>query len=138
MDVQVNWLAVFLAAASTMVVGAVWYAQGVFGNTWAKLAKVDMKKERGMAGPLVGAFIASFVSAYVLAHVTYLSNSFFDNSFLQDALATGFWLWLGFVAARLVVHDGFEGRPGKLTFLNVAHEFVTIMVMAAIIGVLKP
>jgi hypothetical protein len=138
MDVEINWLAVLLATLSTMVVGSVWYARGVFGNTWIKLAKVDLKKERGMAGPLVGAFVASFLTAYILAHVTFLSNRFFGNSFLQDALSTGFWLWLGFVAARLFVHDSFEGRPAKLTVLNAAHELVTIMVMALIIGVLHP
>jgi hypothetical protein len=138
MDVQVNWLAVLLATVSTMVVGAVWYAQGVFGGRWAKWAKVDMKKERGMVAPLVGAFVASFISAYVLAHVAYLSNQFFDNSFLHDALATGFWLWLGFTATRLFVHDSFEGRPAKLTVLNAAHELVTIMIMALVIGLLKP
>lgn len=138
MDVQVNWLAVLLATVSTMAVGAVWYAQGVFGSRWAKWAKVDMKKERSAAGPLVGAFVASFISAYVLAHVAYLSNQFFDNSFLHDALVTGFWLWLGFTATRLFVHDAFEGRPSKLTALNAAHELVTIMIMALIIGIMKP
>ena len=44
MDVSVNYLAVFLAAASSMVVGSVWYAKSTFGETWAKLAKVDLSK----------------------------------------------------------------------------------------------
>jgi hypothetical protein len=138
MNVEVNWLAVLLATVSTMVVGSIWYMPGVLGKTWAKLARVDLNKKQGMAGPLVGAFIASLVTAYVLAHVSYLSNKFFGHSFLQDALSTGFWLWLGFVAARIFVHDSFEGRPAKLTLINAAHEFVTIMVMALIIGLIKP
>lgn len=138
MEVHVNWLAILLATVSTMAVGSVWYARSVFGNTWIKLARVDMKKERGMAAPLIGAFVASFISAFVLAHMAYLSNKFFGNSFLQDALATGFWLWLGFTAARLFVHDAFEGRPVRLTVLNAAHELTTIMLMALIIGLLKP
>ena len=33
MDVEVNYLAVLLAAASSMVVGSIWYAKPVFGNT---------------------------------------------------------------------------------------------------------
>lgn len=138
MNVEINWLAVLLATLSTMVVGTVWYTPKVFGDKWARLAHVDLGKKQGMAGPLAGAFIASLVTAYVLAHVAYLSNKFFGDSFLQNALSTGFWLWLGFVAARLFVHDAFEGRPAKLTLLNGAHEFVTIMVMALIIGLIKP
>lgn len=137
MDVQVNLLAVFLAAASTMVVGAIWYSKSVFGNTWGKLAKVDMTKkpETGEFAWLMGStFVASLVTAYVLAHVTYLSAQFFGHEFLQSALTTAFWLWLGFTAARVYVHDAFEGRRKKLTALTVMHELVTFMVMAAIIG----
>jgi hypothetical protein len=134
MDVQVNSLAVLLAALSSMAVGSIWYARPVFGNKWIKWAKVDMKTGRGMVLPLVTAFIASLVTAYILAHVTYLSNQFFSHSYLQDALSTAFWLWLGLTAARFVTHDAFEGRPWKLTLLNIGNEFVTLMVMGLIIG----
>lgn len=137
MNVEVNYLAIFLAAASSMVVGSIWYAQGVFGNVWAKLAKVDMSKKIEpvqMTLLMLSVFLASLVTAYVLAHVTYLSNQFFANSFLQDALTTAFWLWLAFTAARIYTHDAFEGRRKKLTALNFGNEFVTIMIMALIIG----
>jgi hypothetical protein len=53
---------------------------------------------------------------------------------LQDTLTTAFWLWLGFTAARFATHDAFEGRPHKLTLLNLGNEFVTIMLMSLIIG----
>jgi Flp pilus assembly protein protease CpaA len=141
MSVDINYLAVLLAAASSMVVGSIWYARGVFGATWAKLAKVNMDRtpKTGELVWLLGStFVASLVTAYVLAHVTFLAHDFFDNSFLSDALQTGFWLWLGFTAARIYVHDAFEGRRKKLTLLNFAHELVTIELMALIIGLLKP
>lgn len=137
--VEVNYIAVLLAALSTMVVGSIWYTPAVFGKAWMKLAKVkpNQKMSTAQTVKLFGlTFAASLVSAYVLAHVTYLSNQFFGNTFLQDALSTGFWLWLGFVAARILTHDLFEGRPGKLTFLNLAHEFFTVMIMALIIGLI--
>lgn len=135
--VEVNYIAVLLAALSTMVVGSIWYTPAVFGKAWMKLAKVkpNQKMSTAQTVKLFGlTFIASLVSAYVLAHVTYLSNQFFGNTFLQDALSTGFWLWLGFIVARILTHDLFEGRPGKLTFLNLTHEFFTVMIMALIIG----
>lgn len=137
MEVSVNYWAVLLAAASSMVVGSIWYARGVFGNTWAKLAKVDMDKKvsGGQMATLMGlTFVASLVTAYVLAHVTFLSNQFFDNSYMQDALSTAFWLWLGFTAARILTHDLFEGRRKKLTLLTWGNELVTIMLMGVIIG----
>lgn len=139
MDVQVNMWAVLLATVSSMVVGSVWYAQGVFGQTWMKLAGIDPKKNGGSAWvPIATTFIVSFLTAYVLAHVTALSNAYFDNSFLRDALTTAFWLWIGLTAARFITHDAFEGRPAKLTLLNIAHELVTFMIMALIIGLMRP
>jgi len=139
MDVSVNYLAVFLAAASSMVVGSVWYAKSTFGETWAKLAKVDLSKAPSasqFAWLMGSTFVASLVTAYILAHVAFLSNTYFQNAFWQDTLTTAFWLWLGFTAARFYVHDAFEGRRKKLFVMNAAHELVTVLVMAVIIGLM--
>jgi len=57
---------------------------------------------------------------------------------MQDALTVSLWLWLGFTAARFYVHDTFEMRRKKLTLLNAAHELVTVLVMALILGWIHP
>lgn len=137
MEVTVNYLAVVLAAVASMVVGAVWYSQSVFGKLWAKLAHVKMDKKFSnaqMAMMYGGTFIASLLTAYILAHVSFLSHSFFKNDFLQDALTTAFWLWLGLTAARVYTHDTFEGRPIKLTLLTAGFELLTLIVMGLVIG----
>ena len=54
------------------------------------------------------------------------------------ALGTAVILWAGFTAARFITHDAFEGRPTSLTVLNIAHELVTVIIMALIIGVWPP
>lgn len=142
MEVAINWWGVVLATLSSMVVGSIWYARPVFGGMWMRLIG---KSEKDMTGggtkmvlPLVVTLIVSFLTAYILAHVSFLSNSFFHHSFIQDALTTAFWLWLGLTAARFITHDAFEGRPWKLTTLTIAHELVTLLVMAAFIGWLHP
>jgi hypothetical protein len=136
MNVEVNYLAVFLAAVSSMIVGSIWYAKGVFGETWAKLAGIKLGDMKGSNVILVMGltFVLSLLTAYILAHVTFLSNKFFGDSFLQDALSTAFWLWLGLAAARMVTHNLFEQRPSKFILLNIGNEFVTIMLMGLIIG----
>ena len=139
MNVDVNYLAVFLAAVSSMVVGSLWYMPGVFGKAWMKMTGITMDKNKGMSAGATtwmygSVFVASLVTAYVLAHVTFLSHRYFGNSLLQDALSTAFWLWLGFVAARFVTHDAFEGRRKKLTLLNLGNELVTLLVMGLVIG----
>ncbi len=139
MSVEINYLAVFLAMVSSMVVGAIWYAKQVFGTTWAKLVKLSDKDMVAGAPKAMGiTVVVSLITAYVLAHVTFLANDFYGNSFLQDALTTAFWLWLGLTAARIITHDVFEQRKTKLTVMAVSHELITLMVMALIIGLMKP
>jgi hypothetical protein len=139
MEVEVNFLAVLLAAIVVMVVGSVWYAKPVFGTTWAKLVKLDDNKMRkGAAKAMAMAFVAALVTAYVLAHVTYLSYSFFDTSFMSSAISTAFWLWLGISATTIVTHNGFEQKPDKLTILALGNQLVTFLAMGVIIGWLAP
>ncbi len=139
MEVAINWWGVILATLSTMVVGSIWYTPKVFGNKWMKLIGKS-EKDLGKNGmwPMVITLVVSFISAYVLAHVSFLSNQFFHNSFMQDALTTAFWLWLGFIAARMITHDAFEARPWQLTLMNLGHELITVLVMALFIGWLHP
>ncbi len=137
MDVSVNYWAVLLAAVSSMAVGYLWYSPVVFGKLWTKLSGVSMdKKLTGIQMAIMygSTFVASLLTAYILAHVSFLSNSFFHHSFLQDTFTTAFWLWAGFTAARFFVHDIFESRSTKLTTLNIGHELLTVAVMALIIG----
>lgn len=137
MSVEVNWLAVLLAALSTMAVGSIWYAKNVFGTKWKKLVGMtDAKAGKGAGKAIIITVIVSLISAYVLAYITFIANQYFGNSFLQDAITTAFWLWLGFTASRIITHDAFEQRPTELTLMNIAHEFVTFMVMAVIIGLI--
>ncbi len=137
MDVEVNYLAILAAVVSSMVVGSIWYSKSVFAKPWIKLARIDMTKGSGNpAKPIAISVLIAFITAYVLAHVAFLSNQFFGNSFLQDSLTTAFWLWLGFTAGRIVTHDVFEGRPAQLTAITLGNEFVTIMLMGLIIGLI--
>lgn len=46
MGVDINIWAVILAAASSMVVGSIWYAQKVFGAEWMKMVGLDPKKPK--------------------------------------------------------------------------------------------
>lgn len=135
MEVQINYLAVILAMVISMVVGSIWYARSVFGNAWIKLAKIDMKRDRGsVMKPIAITMVVSLLTAYTLAHVAYMSNQFFHHSFLYDSLNTAFWMWFGFTAARFITHNAFEGRPMKLTAITLGHEFVTFMLMGLVIG----
>ncbi len=136
---EINYWAVLLATLSSMLVGTIWYARGVFGTRWATLAKVDMDRPAASAvGPIVTTVIVSFVTAWVLAGATTIAWHFYGGSYLLAALFTAIIMWAGFTAARIITHDAFEGRPAALTTLNIAHELVTLVVMGVLIGVWPP
>lgn len=136
---EINYWAVLLATASSLLVGSIWYTPKVFGTRWARLAKVDMDRPATSATmAIITTVIVSFITAWVLAGATAIAWHFYGGSFFWGAVITAVTLWAGFTAARFITHDAFEGRPTSLTTLNIAHELVTLVVMAVIIGVWPP
>ncbi len=136
---EINYWAVLLATLSTMIVGSIWYTPKVFGTRWAKLANVDMTgSAKSAVWPIVTTVIVSFVTAWVLAGASAIAWHFYEGSFFVAAVVTSILLWAGFTAARFITHDAFEGRPTALTTMNIAHELVTLVIMAVLIGVWPP
>ena len=136
---EINYWAVILATLSSMVVGTIWYTPKVFGNYWMKAAGVaSTGKGSDAFGPIVTTVIVSFITAWVLAGATFISWKFYAGGFFWAAVVTAVVLWAGFTAARFITHDAFDKRPSGLTLLNIAHELVTLVVMAIIIGVWPP
>ncbi|MDQ1584305.1 MAG: hypothetical protein QOF36_2359 [Microbacteriaceae bacterium] len=135
----INYWAVLLATASSMVVGSIWYARPVFGKYWMKaVGHTEETMRTGAAFSLIIAVIVSFITAWVLSGATFIAWKFYSGSFLASALLTAIILWLGFTAARMITHDAFDRRPWGLTILNIVHEFVTLVIMALIIGLWPP
>lgn len=132
---EVNIWAVLLATVSSMVVGSIWYAEAVFGKYWMKAVGHDAESMKsGSTAPIVVTVIVSFITAWVLAGAAAIAQNFYHGNFLTNTLLTTLILWAGFTAARFITHDAFDRRPPGLTVLNVAHELVTLLVMALIIG----
>lgn len=135
----INYIAVLLATASSMVVGSIWYTPKVFGNYWMKQSGITPSGNgRDAIRPILVTLVVSFITAWVLAGAAWIAFDFYEGSFLLNTLLTAVILWAGFTAARFVTHDQFDGRPVGLTVLNSAHELVTVVVMALIIGVWPP
>lgn len=133
MDVDVNLTAVLLATIAGMTVGMIWYNEKVLGGKWLALAKINPKKG-SMSWSMGSAVVSSFVMAYVLAHVSFLSNQFYQNSFMYDSVMTAFWLWLGFQGLRMFMHDQFNQRRKKESLIHMGNDLVTLVVMALVIG----
>lgn len=138
MNVEVNYIAIFLAGVAAMVVGFLWYGPMLFAKPWMKLmgytegsmekAKKDMGKTYGIS------FVLSLITAYVLSHVMTLSLNFFNYPVLQTGLTTAFWMWLGFIMPVQATEVMFGGKKLKLFAINTGYQLVSLIAMAVVIA----
>ena len=126
MEVDVNYLAVLLAAVASMVVGFLWY--GVFfKKSWMHLMG-HIPGSKGMMGPGLAyliQFVASLAMACVLARVITLS---------QNWLSTSFWVWLGFIVPVTLGIVLWENKPWKLWCINASHYLVGLLAMGYVLS----
>lgn len=133
MEIQVNFLAVLVAAILDMVIGMFWYSPFGFGKLWMKMigkTEEQLKEEGNSAGvAYMASTLAAVVMAFVLAHVVKISGV---TDYMM-ALQTGFWMWLGFVVAGVLPTYIYEDRKKGLFALYVSYKLVSILAMAVLL-----
>jgi hypothetical protein len=131
-SVDINYLAVFVAAVINMVVGWIWYSPSVFAKPWAKEAGIKLKDMGGSNAnrSFLIAGLGALVQSYILAHfVSYTAA----DTVVEGAL-TGFWLWVGFTAITAAVNYAFAGRSLKLWQIDAGYFLVVLLVNGALLA----
>jgi hypothetical protein len=129
-SVDINWGAVIVAALVNMVVGMVWYGRSLFGKEWVKLTGRKMEDMSGGGSGYAIAAVGALLQAWILVHFVRYAGS---TSFM-DGLVTGFWIWLGFVAVVVAVHNTFEGRPWNLWKINAGYFLVVLLINGGLLA----
>lgn len=130
---MVNYLSILIASVFSFVVGMLWYSPALFGNLWAKLSKVDIKKPKNKSS--VGtSMLLGFISTLILASVFQYLVVLLKYSGLAAGATLGFWLWLGFLATSLLGAVLWEEKPWGLYILNSAYWLVNLLVIGATLG----
>ena len=129
---QVNYVAVFVAALSSFLIGGVWYSPILFAKAWMR--ETGLREEevsKGLAKVFSGAFLCSLIIALNLA--------FFlgPKSDLVWGMTAGALAGIGWVAASLGLVYLFERRSPTLFFIDAGYQAVAYTVMGAILGVWK-
>lgn len=141
MNVEVNFLAVFLAAVVSMIIGFVWYSPVMFAKPWVKLMghkMEDMKDMQKKMGPMYGlSFVLALVTAYVLAHVTALSLNFYQQNEIIAGVGSAFWMWLGFIMPVQATDVIFGGKKWALFTINTGYQLASVAAMGIVIGLLR-
>ncbi len=134
MDISsLNYLAIFVAALSTFLIGGLWYSPLLFSKAWMQengFTDEDLKGGN-MARIFGGSFILGFIMAFNLA--AFLS----DSNDLAWGITAGALAGIGWVAASMGVTYLFERKSMKLFLINAGYHVVSFLVMGAIVGVWK-
>ncbi len=128
---ELNWLAVIVAALSSFPLGFLWYGP-LFGKTWA--AEVGMTPEKSKASNKGVMFGGAFVLALIQASTFAMFLGPVRN---PEAALYGLCAGLAWVGAAIAVQDLFEQRGWKLSAINAGYNAVAFTLIGAIIGAWK-
>lgn len=156
---EINFLALFVAALSTLIVGFIWYNPKVFGTIWMKESGLTEEKMKGANMPAI--FIMAVFFAFLIAMILQFltihqwgafgmiggggaaevkpSYAAFMNdygtafrSFKHGALH-GFLAGLFLAFPMTATNALFERKSWKYTFINSGYWMLCFMIMGGII-----
>lgn len=132
-DVQINYMAVIVAAIAYFVLAIIWYSPQVFGEELVRHEIINRKRMPYSILAYLGELIADLVMAFVLALVIEFARV--DSSL--DGLKIAFWMWLGFVATTHFC-DVLWGRKSFTSYLiNGGLVLVGFLVMGSVIPAVR-
>jgi hypothetical protein len=159
---EINFLAILIAALSTIVVGFIWYNPKIFGTIWMKEAGITEERMKGsnmiaiFAMSILYAFFISFILQFLVIHqfgafgmiggkiaeakpsytafMTDYGNEY--RTFKHGALH-GFMAGLFFALPIIGVGSLYERRSWKYVLIAGGYWVVSCMIMGGIICFMK-
>ncbi|WP_140484905.1 DUF1761 domain-containing protein [Flavobacterium sp. GSA192] len=156
---EINFLALFVAALSTLVIGFIWYSPKVFGTIWMKESGLTEEKMKGANMPVI--FIMAVFFALLIAMILQFltihqwgafgmiggggaadikpSYAAFMNDYgtayrtFKHGALHGFLAGLFLAFPMIATNALFERKSWKYTFINSGYWMLCFMIMGGII-----
>lgn len=123
----INILAAIVAAASSFLLGGLWYGP-LFGRTWSRAAGVEESKAGHPAKVFGGAFLFALLAALVFAW--WLG----PQPALATAVCRGALAGFGLVAASFGINYLFAQRSLKLWLIDGGYHTVQFTLFGLVLG----
>ena len=125
---DINILAVIVAAASSFLLGGLWYSPMLFLRPWNK-AMGRTEEDNGHPAKVFGlSFIFALVSAFVFARLLG------PNPVLIESVKAGAIVGVGFVAMSFGINYQFANRPFSALFIDGGYHTAQFMLYGLILG----
>lgn len=137
MQMDINYLAVLVAAIVYYAGGALWYSPALFGKSWMGLVGLTEEKLKEAQKDAWKSYLAAFVAALIISYGLARLEAYMNVITVAGGFHTGFWAWLCFVVTTMTTNNAFAGRPVKLLILDSGYHLYGFLVMAVILAVWK-
>jgi uncharacterized membrane protein YwaF len=128
---SINYLAVIVAGAVAMVLGAFWYSPVLFGNIWMKL--VGLKESdfsKGKSGlAMTVSIMTSLIEALALAVLIVMTRTRTP----QKGIYVAFFVAVIF-SALMLSNLMYEQKPLKLWAIHTGYRLLYFLINGAILG----
>ena len=134
---EINFLAVGLAALAGIIIGAVWFGPKTFFPLWWKFLGRNPAEQPGtdnMALIFGSTFVAAVVQSIVMSVFINLAEQATGSMDTVTGLAIGALLGVGFAASASLSHHLFGGFAIKAWVLEAGQDIVSLAAMGAIIA----
>ena len=124
---DINWIAVVVAAVSAFVLGGLWYSPVLFGKAWTRASGVEQPNRH--PGLVFGvAFVLSLLAA--IAFALFLDAGIGWQRGLAIGLATG----AAVVATSFGINYLFENKSLRLWLINGGYHTAQFALYGVIVG----
>lgn len=134
---EINFLAVGLAALAGIIIGAVWFGPKTFFPLWWKFLGKKPSEQPGtenMAVIFGSTFVAAAIQAIVMAVFISLAEQANGSMDTVTGFAIGSLVGVGFAATASLSHHLFGGFAIRAWVLEAGQDIVSLAAMGAIIA----
>lgn len=127
--IHLNWLAIFVAAVATFLIGGIWYS--MFEKQW--MAANNFNKEHLSQRNLPLVFGLSFIFSLIMSFN--LAMFIGAKATISFGMIAGFLTGFGWVFFSIAIISLFEKRSPKYVLINGGYMIIAFTVMGTILGV---
>ena len=127
-SIEIDWVAIVVAACVNMVIGSFWYSKWLFGPTWMKLKKI---KKIPLSGPK---FAVEWGNSFCIAFFLSFFQAHFQTTSVLDSIFLGLLFWFGFVLTTQIQGAMWNRFTTKQLLIDSEFKLFSFLSMSGVIG----
>ena len=133
-QIDVNWLAILVAAIAAFAIGALWYSPVLFARQWMAAHGHTPERLAAMQSSMSKTYAFSFITYVIMAMVIALLAGLTGATTAVQGVVLALLAWLGFGFTIGLNTNLYSGKPASAFMIDAGYQFVHVILMGAIIG----